>query len=139
MSRNRRSMCEYCGVYGLQSHVVAHITQYLCWLCTNYQCDARVTARVHNTLKHNDVPFHTTLITVREWNRPRRLNGGAPLLPEWEAANTTQAMTADPATSPAMQPILRIRALQVEEESVDPVFSAVGSRIATTGGWMIHY
>ena len=50
------------------------------------------------------------------------------LLPEWEAANITQAMIADPATSPAMQPILRIRALQVEEESLDPVLSAVGKQ-----------
>ena len=128
-------MCEYCGVYGLQSHVVAHITQYVCRLCTNYHCDARITARLHNTLKHNDVPFHTTFITVREWSRPRRLNGGAPLLPEWEAAKTTQAMTADPTTSPAMQPILRIRALQLEEESLDPVLSAVAKQ-NSDDGWM---
>ena len=44
-------------------------------------------------------------------------------------------MTADQTTSPAMQPILRIRALQVEEESLDPVLSAVGKQ-NSDDGWM---
>ena len=107
MSKNRRTVCEYCGIYGLQSHVVAHITQYVCRLCTNYQCDTRVTARLHNTLKHNNFPLHTTFITVREWKKPWRLNGGTALLTE-SVFNTTQAMlgTADLAASPAMQPVL---------------------------------
>ena len=94
-------------------HDFGHIAQYVCRLRTNYKCNGRITARLRNTLKHNDVLLHTTFVTVREWNRPRRLNGGAPLLPEWEYFITTQRLlrTADLAACSAMQPFLRIRAL----------------------------
>ena len=57
----------------IDTALVANITLYVCRSCTNDQCDSRVTARLHNTLKHNNFPLHTSFITVREWNRPWRL------------------------------------------------------------------
>ena len=36
----------------------------MCVGCALYQCDTRVTASLHNMLKHNNFPFHMTFITV---------------------------------------------------------------------------
>ena len=80
---SRKSTCNYCGMYALRTHIEAHITTYICRLCPSFSCTARITARIHNSIRHLDSDFRNTFIVFKDWNHPRRLDRGLPLLEGW--------------------------------------------------------
>ena len=84
------SKCNYCGMYALQTHIEAHITTYICRLCPSFSCTARITARIHNSIRHLDSVFRNTFIVFKDWNRPRRLDCGLPLHEGWRQEQVPQ-------------------------------------------------
>ena len=82
-----KKLCKYCGIWARPTHEELHITTYGCMLCpgdskTNpYQCSSLITARLHGLLKQQN---ENTYFKSATNDKPRRLSGGAPLLPGWQ-------------------------------------------------------
>ena len=82
-----KKLCKYCGIWARPTHEELHITTYGCMLCPGdsktspYQCSSLITARLHGLLKHQN---ENTYFKSATNDKPRRLSGGAPLLPGWK-------------------------------------------------------